>query len=57
MLIISPDCYTAWNCRRRLFDPLSFNCELQFVDIILSKHPKSSDTWSYRYYFIEILLS
>lgn len=50
LVIISGYHHSAWNCRRRILleNPSRLSKELNFVDICLSKHPKSSDTWAYR---------
>ncbi|KAL9641887.1 hypothetical protein ABK040_000825 [Willaertia magna] len=71
ILVISADCYSAWNVRKELL--LSFkNCkdynlnnfennfeekikkEFELMDLVLSKHPKSCETWEHRTQFLII---
>jgi hypothetical protein len=51
MLLVSGDCYSALNARKQLLlDRLvTASSELQFLNLIFSKHPKSGDGWAHRY--------
>ena len=49
LLCLSAECYTAWNCRRQCFQAQQVKEELQFVNLVLTKYPKSGETWAYRY--------
>lgn len=50
IVLISSDCYTAWNARRQLVmqKHLNIRDELKFSALIFTKSPKSIDTWAYR---------
>ena len=47
LLLLSSDSYTTWNIRRKLHD-IIISEELYFINLVLSKTPKSIDTWAYR---------
>ena len=61
LLSLSAECYTAWNVRRHMAMDNSetmskslesqrtyLQNELKFINLVLSKNPKSSESWSYR---------
>jgi hypothetical protein len=50
LLLINADCYSAWNSRRKccVSGRLDIAQELRFVDVILTKHKKSSCAWWHR---------
>lgn len=54
ILLINADHYTSWNIRKSLFSKsfLSYEQELAFVSLVLSKHPKSGDAWLHRRWII-----
>jgi protein prenyltransferase alpha subunit repeat containing protein 1 len=57
ILLINADHYSAWNCRKMcilqgIIDPLK---ELQLSGLVLSKHPKSGETWAHRRWVLEKL--
>jgi hypothetical protein len=59
-LIANADHYTAWNHRKRLLlgagpGAAGVDAELDFVDLCLSKHPKSGETWAHRGYLVRAL--
>lgn len=61
ILMINADCYYAWNARlectliftirKRLISQniLSEEQELKLLDLLFTKYPKSSESWSHRY--------
>jgi protein prenyltransferase alpha subunit repeat containing protein 1 len=58
VLLINADNYTAWN-RRKVHYLSTHNAlsELEFCDLVLSKHPKSGETWAHRMYVIKTYLA
>jgi hypothetical protein len=61
MLLINADCYTAWNRRKRVilsrvnsneFDDL-VKAELNLLNLIGTKHPKSGEMWHHRFWVIK----
>ncbi|KAH6584739.1 hypothetical protein BASA60_000834 [Batrachochytrium salamandrivorans] len=52
LVLINPECYTAWNARKHLIcqgfiDPLD---EFHYTSLLLSKHRKSSIVWAHRFW-------
>nr|XP_022329534.1 protein prenyltransferase alpha subunit repeat-containing protein 1-like isoform X2 [Crassostrea virginica] len=50
ILLVNADCATAWNTRKELVDngDLSVTEDLKFGALVLTKHPKSPETFSHR---------
>lgn len=50
MVLISADCYTAWNARKRMVTAGRQPAldELRLTALVLTKHPKSGECWSHR---------
>ncbi|KAH9099953.1 hypothetical protein Ae201684P_018959 [Aphanomyces euteiches] len=55
MLLVCADFYTAWNARNTLITEghLSHENEIKFMNIVLSLHAKSIDTWAHRRWVIQ----
>lgn len=49
-ILLNPDMSTFWNIRRQLFEKNKLNItkEFQFSSIVLTKKPKSNETFAYR---------
>jgi protein prenyltransferase alpha subunit repeat containing protein 1 len=52
--MINADHYTAWNIRKRLIisQIVTAQEEWDLIDLIFTKHPKSSEAWAHRYFGI-----
>jgi hypothetical protein len=50
VLVLNADSYTAWNLRKKFvaISPQNLRDELKFTSFILTKHPKSIETWVQR---------
>ena len=55
LLLVAADCYSAWNLRRKFIKNSDIQNELNLVNLILTKYPKSPETWSYRFPFLILL--
>lgn len=55
LLVINANCQFAWNARKRALlrpcaeRPASLQTELLFAAVVLTRHPKSCETWAHRY--------
>lgn len=67
LVCVSAECYSAWNIRRQLLqDKIKqtkeiekckiIKSELHLVNLALSKNPKSTESWSFRFVFCIISL-
>ncbi|XP_059177132.1 protein prenyltransferase alpha subunit repeat-containing protein 1-like [Physella acuta] len=58
VLLFNPDNYTAWNIRKELIESgyLSIKDDLSFGVLIISKHPKSPETFIHRRWLFQQLL-
>ncbi|XP_012946849.1 protein prenyltransferase alpha subunit repeat-containing protein 1, partial [Aplysia californica] len=58
VLLFNPDNYTAWNIRKELIENsyLSISDDLMLGALILSKHPKSPETFIHRRWLFQQLL-
>ncbi|GFO36467.1 prenyltransferase alpha subunit repeat-containing protein 1 [Plakobranchus ocellatus] len=58
VLLFNPDNYTAWNIRKELIDSgaLTLSDDLAFGALVLSKHPKSPETFIHRRWLFQQLL-
>ncbi|PVD19913.1 hypothetical protein C0Q70_20407 [Pomacea canaliculata] len=58
VLLINPDCYTAWNIRKELTESgdLPLTDDLRLGCLILTKFPKSAETFSHRRWIFQKLL-
>ncbi|XP_031564585.1 protein prenyltransferase alpha subunit repeat-containing protein 1-like [Actinia tenebrosa] len=54
VLLLSAECYTVWNMRKELVmtSVLNIDDDLQLSSLILSKHPRSAETFSHRKWLI-----
>lgn len=57
ILTVNPDFTTAWNIRKSFLKLPSLSaekiqCELHFSSLLLTRAPKSGDTWSHRYWLL-----
>ncbi|KAK5671614.1 hypothetical protein BDV3_001033 [Batrachochytrium dendrobatidis] len=52
LVLVNPECYTAWNARKNLISLGQIDAmdEFHFTSLLLSKHPKSSTIWVHRYW-------
>lgn len=52
LVMVNPDCYSAWNARRTLIITRSLETlrEMEFTRLLVTKHPKSSILWSHRHW-------
>lgn len=58
MLLISPDCYSAWNERKKtLIITENLEDEIAFLSLVFTKHPKSVESWSHRRWVVAQLLA
>jgi hypothetical protein len=50
-LIVNPECYTAWNIRKKLLleGKLDYKKECEFTLFLLSKHCSKPMIWAHRY--------
>lgn len=48
LLMIQPECSTAWNIRRKIYCRINTEFEFKFTTFLLTKHPKRAAIWSYR---------
>jgi protein prenyltransferase alpha subunit repeat containing protein 1 len=57
LLIVNGDNYTAWNQRKQLIlqDHITFDEEVEFSSLMLTKHKKSTETWAHRRWVLERL--
>lgn len=55
MLIASPDFLTAWNVRKAAFEPRDAEKELHFTMLVLTRNPKSAETWTHRHWVLRTL--
>eukprot|EP01080_Neovahlkampfia_damariscottae_P008224 gene8224-49_t len=53
LLMINTENHTAWNIRREKFNEINFEREIQFLNLLATKSPKSDQIWSYRKWFIK----
>ncbi|KAI8774662.1 protein prenyltransferase alpha subunit repeat-containing protein 1 [Biomphalaria glabrata] len=58
LILFNPDNYTAWNVRKELVESgfLNIADDLQFGALVLSKHPKSAETFIHRRWLFQQLL-
>ncbi|KAK3733263.1 hypothetical protein QZH41_011109, partial [Actinostola sp. cb2023] len=51
LLLLNSECYTVWNIRKELVIAglLSVDDDLCFSTLVLSKYPRSAETFSHRY--------
>eukprot|EP01122_Echinamoeba_exundans_P014804 TRINITY_DN6789_c0_g1_i1.p1 TRINITY_DN6789_c0_g1~~TRINITY_DN6789_c0_g1_i1.p1 ORF type:complete len:480 (+),score=74.13 TRINITY_DN6789_c0_g1_i1:86-1441(+) len=58
VLVLNADSYTAWNLRKKFvaISPENLRDELKFTSFILTKHPKSIETWVQRRWALERLV-
>jgi len=58
ILLFNPDNYTAWNIRKELIEncALSISADLSFGTLVLTKHPKSPETFIHRRWLFHQLL-
>ncbi|XP_041372170.1 protein prenyltransferase alpha subunit repeat-containing protein 1-like isoform X2 [Gigantopelta aegis] len=58
VLLVNPECYTAWNIRKEMVeaDNLTLTDDLKFGALILSKHPKSAETFIHRRWLLQKLI-
>lgn len=57
ILIVNADQSAAWHARKRWLvlrerTAACFDSELQFVALLLTKHPKSGDAWAHRHWLV-----
>lgn len=52
MLLVSPDFLTAWNIRKASFKPQALDTELHFSALVITRSPKSAETWAHRDWII-----
>ncbi|KDO34369.1 hypothetical protein SPRG_01505 [Saprolegnia parasitica CBS 223.65] len=59
MLLVCADFYTAWNARKQLLVQglLSLRDEITFINVVLSHHSKSIDTWAHRRWVLDRLVA
>ncbi|XP_071107699.1 protein prenyltransferase alpha subunit repeat-containing protein 1-like [Haliotis cracherodii] len=59
VLLIQPDCYTVWNIRKDLveYGDVTIADDLNLGSLILSKHPKSAETFIHRRWLLHKLLN
>ncbi|OQR86266.1 hypothetical protein ACHHYP_10787 [Achlya hypogyna] len=59
MLLVCADFYTAWNARKQLITDgyLGLLEEIQFMNVVLSHHSKSIDTWAHRRWVLTRLVA
>ncbi|KAL4227340.1 Protein prenyltransferase alpha subunit repeat-containing protein 1 [Mactra antiquata] len=50
VVLINPECYTVWNIRKEMIESgdISITDDLKLNSIVLTKHPKSSETFMHR---------
>eukprot|EP00300_Choanocystis_sp_HF-7_P016276 c19362_g1_i4.p1 GENE.c19362_g1_i4~~c19362_g1_i4.p1 ORF type:complete len:453 (+),score=88.38 c19362_g1_i4:177-1361(+) len=55
LTLLNGDHYTAWNIRKKLLAlrHVTLKHELALIDLVFTKHPKSSETWAHRLYILE----
>ncbi|XP_077989377.1 protein prenyltransferase alpha subunit repeat-containing protein 1-like [Glandiceps talaboti] len=58
VLLINPECYTAWNIRKELVGTgyLNIAADLQFSSLVLTRQPKSPETYAHRKWLLLELL-
>lgn len=61
ILLINADCVTAWNVRKEYLSKNRSNVEkiskeLQFLNLVATKHPKSCESWDHRNWIIRNLI-
>ncbi|XP_070541873.1 protein prenyltransferase alpha subunit repeat-containing protein 1-like [Ptychodera flava] len=58
VLLINPECYTVWNIRKELInsDHLDIKTDLRFSSLILTRQPKSPETFAHRKWLLLQLL-
>jgi protein prenyltransferase alpha subunit repeat containing protein 1 len=49
MLLVNGACLSAWHWRKRVLAADDVDSELQFVALVLTRHPKSGEAWAHRY--------
>lgn len=52
ILLVSPDFLTAWNVRKTAFKPCEAVDELHFTGLIITRNPKSAETWAHRHWVL-----
>lgn len=52
ILVVSPDFLTAWNVRKRYFQPHHLPDELHFSSLVITRSPKSAEAWAHRHWVI-----
>lgn len=59
VLLINPDCYTAWNIRKEMIEnnDLSMAGDLMLGQLILTKFPKSAETFIHRRWLFQRLVN
>lgn len=55
ILIGSPDFLTAWNVRKAVFKRQDAEKELHFTALVLTRNPKSAETWTHRHWVFRTL--
>ncbi|KAI8481756.1 PREDICTED: LOW QUALITY PROTEIN: protein prenyltransferase alpha subunit repeat-containing protein 1-like [Branchiostoma belcheri] len=55
VLLVQADCLTAWNIRKELVEAEDLKCiqDLKFAALVLTKHPKSSETFAHRRWLLK----
>ncbi|ESP05302.1 hypothetical protein LOTGIDRAFT_102637 [Lottia gigantea] len=55
VLLVNPECYTAWNIRKECVESCTLNIEddLKLGRLILTKHPKSPETFIHRRWLLQ----
>lgn len=53
MLLVCPGFLTAWNVRKALFTPALLAEELHFSMLVLTREPKSAETWAHRSWILK----
>lgn len=55
ILIGSPDFLTAWNVRKAVFKRKDAVKELHFTALVLTRNPKSAETWTHRHWVLRTI--
>ncbi|CAH1254295.1 PTAR1 [Branchiostoma lanceolatum] len=58
VLLVQADCLTAWNIRKELVEAEDLKCtqDLKFAALVLTKHPKSSETFAHRRWLLKQII-
>ncbi|KAK6179616.1 hypothetical protein SNE40_011934 [Patella caerulea] len=59
VLLVNPECYTVWNIRKECVEngDLTVDEDLKLGELILTKHPKSPETFIHRRWLLQRLLN